>query len=137
MAAHALCGSALWNVRMHTAGAVKEGTGHSIEGSPAAAEVCASRESVEALFEALDAPVPRRSGGAYHLCETFAALLAMSDAEVVQVMVLAMADTLDSGRPAVEAVLHVLLREWLGLVAQRPFLYLVWYRPTPNEPVRT
>jgi hypothetical protein len=61
----------------------------------------------------------------------------MSDAEVVQVMVLAMADTLDSGRPAVEAVLHVLLREWLGLVAQRPFLYLVWYRPAPNEPVRT
>ena len=106
MAAHSLCGSAFWNVRPHSPGAVKEATLSSVEGGSAAAELVTAREGVETLFEALGAPVPRRSGDAYHLCETFAALLAMSDAEVMQVMALAMADTLDSGGPTVEAVLH-------------------------------
>jgi ParB family transcriptional regulator, chromosome partitioning protein len=106
MAAHALCGSALWNVRPHTPGAVKDETLASVAGSGAAAELGAARESVENLFEALGAPFPRRSGDAFHLCETFAALLAMSDTEVLQVAALAMAETLDSGGPAVEAVLH-------------------------------
>lgn len=106
MAAHALCGSALWNVRLHSPGTVKEATLVSVEGGAAAAELNAARTRVEALFEALGAPVPRRSGDAWHLCETFAALLAMSEVEVMQVMALAMAETLDSGGPAVEAVLH-------------------------------
>jgi ParB family chromosome partitioning protein len=106
MAAHALCGSALWNVRSHHPGAVKELTLASVESGSASAEVETARERTEALFEALGAPMPRRSGDAYHLCETFAALLAMSDAEVMQVIAIAMADTLDCGGPAVEAVLH-------------------------------
>jgi ParB family chromosome partitioning protein len=106
MAAHALCGSSLWNVRLHSPGAVKEATLASVEGGSAAAELVTAREGVETLFEVLGAPVPRRSGDAYHLCEMFAALLAMSDAEVMQVMALAMAKTLESGGPAVEAVLH-------------------------------
>ena len=106
MAAHALCGSSLWNVRPHSPGAVKELTIASVESGAAAAEVGNARERTEALFEALGAPVPRRSGDAYHLSETFAALLAMSDAEVMQVIALAIAETLDSGGPAVEAVLH-------------------------------
>ena len=105
-AAHALCGSSLWNVRLHMPGAVNDATVASVEGGSAAAARVAAREGVEALFEAVGAPVPRRSGDAYHLCETFAALLAMSDAEVMQVMALAMAETLGSGGPAVEAVLH-------------------------------
>jgi ParB family chromosome partitioning protein len=107
MAAHALCGSSLWNVRQHSPGGVKEGTLASVENAPATMELNTARTEVEALFEALGAPVPRRSGEAYQLCETFAALLAMSDAEVMQVMALAMAETLESGGPAAEAVLHV------------------------------
>ncbi|PKP79778.1 MAG: partitioning protein [Alphaproteobacteria bacterium HGW-Alphaproteobacteria-18] len=106
MAAHALCGSSLWNVRLHSPGAVKEATLSSVEGGSAVAELVTAREGVETLFEALSAPVPRRSGDAYHLCETYAALLAMSDAEVMQVMALAMAETLESGGPTVEAVLQ-------------------------------
>lgn len=106
MAAHSLCGSSLWNVRQHSPGAVKEATLSSVEGGSAAAELVTARERVETLFEALGAPVPRRSGDAYHLCETFAALLAMSDAEVMQVLALGMAETLESGRPIIEAVLH-------------------------------
>jgi ParB family chromosome partitioning protein len=106
MAAHALCGSSLWNVRPHSPGGVKELTLASVESGAAAAEVGSSRERAEALFEALGAPVPRRSGDAYHLCESFAALLVMSDSEVMQVMALAMAETLEPGGPAVEAALH-------------------------------
>ncbi len=106
MAAHALCGSSLWNVRLHSPGAVKAETLASTGGGMAAAEMAAARDSAEALFEALGAPVPRRSGDAYHLCETFAALLAMSDTEVMHVVALAMAETLESGGPVVEAVLH-------------------------------
>jgi ParB family transcriptional regulator, chromosome partitioning protein len=106
MAAHTLCGSSLWNVRLHMPGAVKPETLASVEAGAAAAELAAARDSAEALFEALGVPVPRRSGDAYHLCETFAALLALSDAEVMQVTALAMAETLESGGPAVEAVLH-------------------------------
>jgi ParB family transcriptional regulator, chromosome partitioning protein len=106
MAAHVLCGSALWNVRQHSPGGVKEATLASIEAGPAAAELGAAREGVEAQFDALGAPVPRRSSDAYHLCETFAALLAMSDAEVMQVQALGMGETLESGGPIVEAVLY-------------------------------
>ena len=106
MAAHALCGSSLWNVRLHSPGAVKEATLSSVEGGSAAAELVTAREGLETLFEALGAPVPRRSGDAYHLCETFAALLAMSDAEVMQVLALGMAESLESGGPIIEAVLH-------------------------------
>ena len=106
MAAHTLCGSAFWNVRQHSPGGVKAATLASVEGGAAAVEFGAAREGAEALFEALGAPAPRRNGDAYHLCETFAALLAMSGAEVMQVMAIAMAETLESGGPAVEAVLH-------------------------------
>lgn len=106
MAAHALCGSPLWNVRPHTPRSVKEATLASVEAGAASAEMGAARERLEALFEALGAPVPRRNGDSYHLCETFAALLALPDAEVMQVTALAMAQTLDSGGVAVEAVLH-------------------------------
>ncbi|PKP81935.1 MAG: partitioning protein [Alphaproteobacteria bacterium HGW-Alphaproteobacteria-18] len=107
MAAHVLCGSALWNVRPHTPGAVKDATLQSLEGGPARADLNAARDRAGALFEALGAPVPHRSGDTYHLCETFAALLALSDAEVMQVIAVAMAETLESGGPAVEAALHV------------------------------
>ncbi|MDP3458863.1 MAG: ParB/RepB/Spo0J family partition protein, partial [Hyphomonas sp.] len=62
MAAHALCGSSLWNVRQHMPGAVKEATLSSVEGGSAAAELVTAREGVDTLFEALGAPVPRRSG---------------------------------------------------------------------------
>ncbi|HRK68277.1 MAG TPA: ParB/RepB/Spo0J family partition protein, partial [Hyphomonas sp.] len=81
MAAHSLCGSALWNVRLHSPGAAKEATLASVEGGTATREVSAARNDLETLFEALGAPVPRRSGDAYHLCETFAAPLSRSDPE--------------------------------------------------------
>ncbi|MFN4024166.1 MAG: ParB/RepB/Spo0J family partition protein [Hyphomonas sp.] len=108
MVAHAMTGSALWNVRPHHCASRKDETRASLEVSKAAAELEAKRERIASLFEALGlSGEARRSGDAYRLCEVFAALLAMSDAEVMEVLALAMAETLEPGGPLVEAVLHV------------------------------
>ena len=107
MVAHAITGSALWNVRPHVCGARKNETHESVAGSAAQAEITAASEQVETLFAALGATPPRANGDAYSLCETFSALLAMSDEEVMQVLALTMAETLESGGPVVEAVLYV------------------------------
>jgi len=105
--AHAITGSSLWNVRPHVCGARKNETHESVAGSIARAEIDAASERVDALFSALGAMRPRANGDAYSLCETFSALLVMSDEEVMQVLALTMAETLEAGGPVVEAVLHV------------------------------
>jgi ParB family chromosome partitioning protein len=107
MVAHAITGSSLWNVRPHVCGARKNETHESVAGSVARAEIDAASEQVDALFSALGAMRPRANGDAYSLCETFSALLAMSDEEVMKVLALSMAETLEAGGPVVEAVLHV------------------------------
>ena len=107
MVAHAITGSSLWNVRPHVCGARKNETHESVAGSIARAEIDTASEQVDALFSALGAMRPRANGDAHSLCEAFSALLAMSDEEVMQVLALTMAETLEVGGPVVEAVLHV------------------------------
>ncbi|KJS24640.1 MAG: hypothetical protein VR75_14275 [Hyphomonadaceae bacterium BRH_c29] len=107
MVAHAITGSSLWNVRPHVCGARKNETHESVTTSVARAEIHAASERADALFSALGAMRPRANGDAYSLCQTFSALLAMSDEEVCQVLALTMAETLEPGGPVVEAVLHV------------------------------
>ncbi|MCC0017640.1 MAG: ParB/RepB/Spo0J family partition protein [Rhodobiaceae bacterium] len=107
MVAHAITGSSLWNVRPHVCGAHKNETHESVAGSVARTEIESASERVDALFSALGAMRPRANGDAYSLCETFSALLAMSDEEVMQILALTMAETLEAGGPVVEAVLHV------------------------------
>jgi ParB family chromosome partitioning protein len=107
MVAHAITGSSLWNVRPHVYGARKNETHESVAGSIARVEIDAASEQVDILFSALGVMRSRANGDAYSLCETFSALLAMSDEEVMQVLALTMAETLEAGGPVVEAVLHV------------------------------
>ena len=108
MVAHAMTGSTLWDVKCHEARSRKEDTLASLEGSKACQEMKAAREKVSELFEALNVNgSARRNGGAYRLCEVFAALLAMSDDEVMQVLTFTMADTMEAGGAIVEAVAHV------------------------------
>jgi ParB family transcriptional regulator, chromosome partitioning protein len=107
MVAHALTGSSLWTVRTHVCSSRRDDTRGSVENAVAACEMAKARTAVTALFEALGASLPRANGDAYALCETFSALLAMSDEEVTQVLALTMAETLEAGGPVVEAVLHV------------------------------
>ena len=86
----------------------KEDTRASLEGSKAAAELEEKRARIASLFEALSVSAEaRRNTDAYRLCEIFAALLAMSDEEVMEVLAFTMAQTLETGGPVVEAVLHV------------------------------
>lgn len=108
MVAHAMTGSALWDVRAHEARSRKEDTIASVEGSNATKEIVAAREQVSELFSALNVNgSARRNSDPYRLCEVFAALLAMSDDEVTQVLAFVMADTLEAGGAVVEAVAHV------------------------------
>lgn len=107
MVAHAITGSSLWNVRPHVCGARKNETHESVATSIARAEIDTASEQVDTLFSALGAMRPRANDDAYSLCETFSALLAMSDEEVMQVLALTMAETLEAGGPVVETVLHV------------------------------
>lgn len=108
MVAHALTGSALWQVRAHECASRREETRASLAASKAAAEMQTKRERVAALFDALGvkADASRNSDG-YRLCEIFAALLAMADEEVMEVLAFAMAETLEPGGAVVEAALHV------------------------------
>ena len=108
MVAHAMTGSALWTIRAHECSSRKDATRASLEASTAAADMTAKRERIARLFEAMNVSgETRRNGDAYRLCEIFAALLAMSDAEVGEVLAFTMAETLEAGGPVVEAVLHV------------------------------
>ena len=72
------------------------------------AELQEKRARIASLFEARGVSAEaRRNGDAYRLCEIFAALLAMSDEKVMEVLAFTMAQTLEAGGPVVEAVLHV------------------------------
>ena len=108
MVAHAMAGSALWDVRPHELRARKDETQASVEGSASVAALTEATEQADALFKALSVnPALRRNGDDYRLCEIFSALLAMSDEEVMQVLANVMARTLEAGNSIVEAVLHV------------------------------
>ncbi|MCR9223997.1 MAG: hypothetical protein NXH70_07985 [Hyphomonas sp.] len=108
MVAHAMTGSALWDVKRHAPRSRKEDTLASLESSKASQEMRAAQENVNDLFEALNVNgAAHRNGDSYRLCEVFAALLAMSDDEVMQVLAFTMADTLEAGGAIVEAVAHV------------------------------
>ncbi|WP_084397238.1 ParB/RepB/Spo0J family partition protein [Henriciella aquimarina] len=108
MVAHAMAGSALWDVRPFELRARKDETQASLEGSKSVAVLTERTEQTDALFKALNVnPALRRNGDDYRLCELFSALLAMSDEEVLTVLASVMARTLEAGNGVVEAVLHV------------------------------
>ena len=106
--AHAMAGSAFWDVRPHELRARKDETQASVEGSKSVTALAENTEQTDALFQALNVnSALRRNGDDYRLCEIFSALLAMSDEEVLQVLASVMARTLEAGNGIVEAVLHV------------------------------
>ena len=108
MVAHAMAGSALWDVRPFELRARKDETQASVEGCKSVTALTEATTQADALFKALNVnPALRRNGDDYRLCELFSALLAMSDEEVLQVLASVMARTLEVGNGIVEAVLHV------------------------------
>lgn len=108
MIAHAVAGSALWQVRAHQP-RTRETTKHSVESGAAAAQFEERRVAVADLFteqgvrfEGVD-----QNGDDWRLCEVFAALLKLSDEEVLNVAAVVMGETLEAGSATVEAALHV------------------------------
>ncbi|MGE0184055.1 MAG: ParB/RepB/Spo0J family partition protein [Parvularculaceae bacterium] len=105
--AHALIGSALWQVRAHECASRKTETRASLEASKAAGELNEKRIAVETLLAAHGVAIGTRNGDSYRLCETFAALLVMPDEDIMKILAFVMADTLEPGGAVTEAVLHV------------------------------
>lgn len=108
MVAHALTGSGLWSVRAHPSTVSKETTAASLNAAPGQAKLTEACDDAKDLFTALETVMQEHSFSAANLCETFSALLAMSDEEVMRVLTYRMATTIDSGGAVVEALLHVL-----------------------------
>jgi ParB family chromosome partitioning protein len=106
--AHMMAGSALWDVRPHQARSAKPATLESVIAAPPSTKLGDEETAISELFESKGAVFTlRQNGDAYRLCEVFAALLKMSEAEVLRVLTFVMAETLEAGGAAVEAVLHV------------------------------
>lgn len=116
MVAHLIAGSTLWDVCPHRPGALKDGTEQSIAGAPAMVRLGEEETAIVDLFEAHGAQFSKtRNADAYRLCEIFAALLQMTNADVMRVLTFMMTETLDSGNAIVEALAHVLsldMGEW-------------------------
>ena len=105
--AHMIVGSALWDVRAHEARTVKDTTRESVVTAPAAIAISNEDLEIEKLFETHGVRFHlTRNGDGYRLAEVFAALLKMTDREVMRVLTFVMAETLEAGGGGVEAVAH-------------------------------
>ena len=106
MVAHAIGGSALWSVAPEPQYAANEAIGESVAKSKAQAVLDEEREAVLKL---LNLPqhghtVTRATGDDYRTAQLFAKLLTLTDADVYRVLSFVMAETLEAGAAAVEAV---------------------------------
>jgi len=106
MVAHAIGGSALWQTKPDPQTTRKEETAESIAKSKAEAALAAERKTV---LELLGLPVHghsvvRSNGDDYRVAELFAALLKLSDKDIMRVLAFVMAETLEAGTGVVETL---------------------------------
>lgn len=110
MVATAIAGSGLWRIDAEPRCADKEAIADSIANSLAETGFAAERKAVLALLKLPQdkASVVRQNGDEYLLTTLFAALLKHSDEDVMRILSFVMAETLQSGSAAVEALgLHL------------------------------
>lgn len=106
--AHMITGSALWDVRPHQARSAKPATLESVIAAPPSAKLGDEETAIAELFETHGVTFAlRQNGDAYRLCEVFAALLKMSERQVLRVLTFVMSETLEAGGAIVEAILHI------------------------------
>jgi ParB family chromosome partitioning protein len=135
MVAHAISGSGRWQVRADPQTAKNEAIAKSVEASAAEATLRARRAEIGTLFGFSDdrARIVQGNGDSYQTVAIFARLLTLSDEDVLRVLALVMAETLEAGSAVVEAVgvhLKIDLRgQWR---ADDTFLELVRDRPAIN-----
>jgi ParB family chromosome partitioning protein len=110
MVAHVIAGSHLFRVQPEPQRSGSDMIAESIENAPAEAAFDAKRRAVLALLD-LDpeaATVTGRVGDGYATAELYAKLLALTDAQILDVIAAAMGESLEAGSMVVEAVgLHL------------------------------
>jgi len=106
MVAHVIVGSSLWRVEPEPQRADKEATAESLKGSKAETAFAEERKAVLALLGLPEegASVVRNNTDDYRLVSLFAALLKLSDDQVMRVLSYIMAETLEAGSGTVEAL---------------------------------
>ncbi|OBP72245.1 chromosome partitioning protein ParB [Mesorhizobium loti] len=106
MVAHAITGSGLWQVRREPQRTANEATAASIAGCKAEAAFADRRREVLALLGQADedGAIAGGNGDAFALAAVFARLLALCDDDVMRVLSLVMAETLEAGSAVVEAL---------------------------------
>ena len=105
--AHVIVGSSLWQVRPEPQRSRHEATLESVGGSKAQAAFQTERKAVLKLLglEATDTrPIIRGNGDEYALCDIFARLLKINEIDVLTVLTYVMAESLEVGNAAVEAL---------------------------------
>ncbi len=106
MVAHAIGGSALWQTRPDPQTTRKEDTATSIAKSRAEMALAKERKAVLKLLglSAQDQTIVRSNGDDARAVKLFVALLKLSDDDVMRVLGLVMAETLQAGTAVVEAL---------------------------------
>ncbi len=106
MVAHAIGGSALWQTKPDPQATRKDETAKSVAKSKAETALTEERKAVLKLLglPAHGHSVVRSNGDDYRVATLFAALLKLSDADVMRAMTFVMAETLEAGTGVVEAL---------------------------------
>ncbi|PAQ05469.1 ParB/RepB/Spo0J family partition protein [Mesorhizobium temperatum] len=106
MVAHAITGSGLWQVRLEPQRAANETVAASLAGCRAEAAFAEKRREVLALLGSPDeeGAVAGGNGDAFAIARVFARLLALTDDDVMRVLTVVMAETLEAGSAVIEAL---------------------------------
>ncbi len=106
MVAHAIGGSALWRTEADPQATRKDETAESVAKSKAEMALAEERKAVLKLLglPAHGHSVVRSNGDHYRVVELFAALLKLSGDDVMRVLAIVMAETLEAGTAVVEAL---------------------------------
>ncbi len=104
MVAHAIGGSALWKTEADPQSTRKDETAQSVANSKAEAALVKERKAVLKLVGLVEHShtVVRCNGDDYRVAEVFASLLKLSDEDVLRVLAVVMAETLQAGTAVVE-----------------------------------
>ncbi|TIP18469.1 ParB/RepB/Spo0J family partition protein [Mesorhizobium sp.] len=108
MLAHAIAGSSLWQVRCEPQRAANETVAASLAACKAEAAFAEKRRAALALLGQRDenAAVVGRYGDGYDTAHVFARLLTLSDGDVMRVLTIVVAETLEAGSAVIEALGH-------------------------------
>ena len=101
MVAHAICGSSLWRVERQSQSSRTDAITESVESSPSEGSTDFFRREALAML-GMDEEEPTVVGGGDHIVPLFVKLLSLSDRDVLAVLAVVMAETLQSATTLIE-----------------------------------